>query len=65
LYGPGSAKQRFAKSYALHRARDASCNDPRQGSEIRVSGTVAAFCRYQAHQFRFTFNAKRQAFLLD
>jgi hypothetical protein len=30
-----------------------------------VSGTVAAFCRYQAHQFRFTFNAKRQAFLLD
>jgi hypothetical protein len=22
LYGPGSAKQRFAKSYALHRARD-------------------------------------------
>jgi hypothetical protein len=22
LYGPGSAKQRFATSYALHRARD-------------------------------------------
>src|ERR1700754_860833 len=34
-YGPGSAKQRFAKSYALHRARDTTSPNEKRGRRPR------------------------------
>ena len=41
-YGPGSAKQRFAKGYALHRARDTRPSYTCRSTIIILSSAMAS-----------------------